>query len=188
MKYFVSLVIVAVFTIISVGTLPQNVGEPIMHFSGNTSGANPQSSLIEVGNTGILYGVTRNGGNTSDDLGVIYRIDTTLNNTFTAVHQFTDITGCHPISSLVFANDLSLFGSTIRCSQFGYGNIFRYNLSNHIFNVIYEFADIANPNSLFLDNDSGLLYGTAGVGSSTFYGSVFTIDVRHEIPSTTFKQ
>ncbi|CAF2080090.1 unnamed protein product [Rotaria magnacalcarata] len=188
MKYFVSLVIVAVFTIISVGTSPQNVGEPIMHFSGNTNGANPQSSLIEVGNTGILYGVTRNGGNTSDDLGVIYRIDTTLNNTFTVVHQFTDITGCHPISSLVFANDLSLFGSTIRCSQFGYGNIFRYNLSNHIFNVIYEFADIANPNSLFLDNDSGLLYGTAGVGSSTFYGSVFTIDVRHEIPSTTFKQ
>ena len=188
MKHSLWCIIITVLTIVPAVKSLQNSGESIFHFSGNINGSNPQSSLTEVDDTGILYGVTRNGGSPSDDLGVIYRIDTTLNNMYTVVHQFTNITGCHPVSPVVFAYDAFLFGSTIRCSQFGYGNLFRFNLNEHAFDVIYEFKDIANPNSLFLDKISGLLYGTTGVGSSTFYGSVFTIDVTHETPSTTFKQ
>ena len=188
MKCVFSRFIITIFIILPVATSLKNVGEAIIHFSGKNNGANPQNSLIEVNNTGVLYGVTRYGGNSSDDLGVIYRIDTTLNNTFTVVYQFTNTTGCHPTSSLVFDTNNFLFGSTMRCSQFGYGNLFRFSLSDHKFNIIYEFKDIANPETLLLDNHSGLLYGVAGVGSSTFYGSAFTIDIRHETPSTTFKQ
>ncbi|CAF0876626.1 unnamed protein product [Adineta steineri] len=181
-------IIISIFIILLVTTFVQNISEPVIHFSGKINGANPQSTLIELNNTGVLYGVTRNGGNSSDDLGVIYRIDTIQNNTFTVIHHFTNNTGCHPVSPLVFDNDVFLFGSTIRCGQFGYGNLFRFNLSDHTFNIIYEFHDIANPENLFLDTNSGLLYGVTGVGSSTFYGSVFTIDIRHKTPSTTFKQ
>jgi uncharacterized repeat protein (TIGR03803 family) len=188
MTFVLSLVIIAVSTILVVDTSLQNAGESLIHFSGNPNGANPQSSLVEVANTGVLYGVTRYGGNSSDDLGVIYRINTTSNNTFTVVHQFTNSTGCHPVSSLLFAYDIFLFGTTMRCGQFGYGNIFRFNLSDNTFSVIYEFPDVANPNGLVLDDSSGLLYGTASVGSSTFYGSAFSIDGKHERPSTTFKQ
>ena len=181
-------IILILFTILPITRSLQIVGEPIYHFSGKTDGANPQSSLTDVNNTGVLYGVTRYGSNSSDDFGIIYRIDTTRNNTFTIVHRFTDSTGCQPVSSLVFDGGIFLYGSTIRCSQFHYGNIFRFSLTDHTLEIIYEFSDIANPNNLLLDKRNGLLYGTTSVGSSTFYGSVFTIDVKDKTPSTTFKQ
>lgn len=188
MKRFYSCILLTLFTIIPLTISLKNVGETVHHFSGEIDGANPESSLIEVNNTGILYGVARHGGNSSDDLGVIYRINTTSNDTFTVVYQFTAITGCQPVSPLIFDGGVFLFGSTIRCSQFGYGNVFRFNLSDYKFEIIYGFRDLSNPGSLFLDKKTGLLYGTAGAGSTTYYGSAFTINVTHETPSATFKQ
>ena len=188
MMYHITRIIVAIIPFFLIPVTSQNVGEPIVHFSGPNNGANPQSTLTEVNYTGVLYGVTRYGGNSSDDLGVIYRINTTSNNTFAVIYQFTRDTGCQPISSLVFDGGHLLFGSTIRCSQYGYGNLFRFDLTNHKFEIIYEFQDTANPDRLFLDKSTQLLYGTAGVGSATFAGSVFTIDIQHPTPSSTFKQ
>lgn len=187
MKYFV---LVTIFSIISVVKSVYRTiqGEAIFHFPGKINGSDPESSLVKINKTGILYGVTRHGGNSSDDLGVIYRIDTKLNNTFTVVYQFTNATGCQPVSPLVFDGDMFLFGSTIRCSQFNNGNLFRFRISDYYFEVIYEFSSVSNPNSLFLNKVNGLLYGTAGVGSSTYDGSIFTIDIKHEQPSITFKQ
>lgn len=191
MKYFFSFTVSILVTIVFiVKSVYSTNGEAVVHFSGHINGSNPQSSLVEINKTGILYGVTRYGGNSSngDGLGVIYRIDTRLNDTFTVVYQFTDATGCQPISSLVFDGDMYLFGSTIRCGQFGNGNLFRFRVSDHRFEVIYEFPHVSNPNSLLINKDNGLLYGTASVGSSSFYGSVFTIDIKHEKPAITFKE
>ena len=181
-------IISTLFTLVILTNALAIIGEPVYHFSGNNDGANPQSTLTQVNNTGLLFGVTRYGDNSSDNTGVIYRIDTRQNNTFTVVYQFTTSTGCQPISPLVHDGTIFLFGSTIRCSQFGYGNLFRFNLMNYTLEIIYEFPDIANPIKLLLDTSSGLLYGVASVGSSTFYGSVFTIDIKQTKPSTTFKQ
>jgi hypothetical protein len=97
-----------------------------------------------------------------------------LNNNFTVVHLFNNTTGCQPTSPLIYDGGVFLYGSTIRCSQFGYGNLVRFNLMNYTLEIIYEFSDVTNPNKLLLDKNSELLYGVTGVGSSTYYGSVFT--------------
>jgi hypothetical protein len=91
MMPFFSHIILILLTILPAIKSLQIVGEPIFHFSGKINGANPQSTLTEVNNTGILYGVTRYGGMFSGDFGVIYCIDTTLNNNFTVEIYFVSI-------------------------------------------------------------------------------------------------
>ena len=181
-------IIPTLFIVLIVTDALITVGEPVYHFSGKFDGANPQTSLTQVNNTGLVFGVTRYGGNSSDNAGVIYSINTAQNNTFRIVYQFNNNTGCQPISPLVHDGTIFLFGSTIRCSQFGNGNLFRFNLIDNTLDILYDFPNTANPNKLLLDKSSGLLYGIASVGSSTFYGSVFTIDIKQEKPSATFKQ
>jgi hypothetical protein len=56
MMPFFSHIILILLTILPAIKSLQIVGEPIFHFSGKINGANPQSTLTEVNNTGLqLY-------------------------------------------------------------------------------------------------------------------------------------
>jgi len=152
----------------------------------NSDGANPFGALILVGNT--LYGTAAAGGTNST--GTIFAINTDGSG-FTTLHQFgglagtlqTNSDGAKPQSGLMLYGN-ALYGTAVNGGQFGNGTLYRLNLDGSGFSALYHFTDTNNAAGTNADGahplggliqSGSVLYGTANVGGTAGYGTVFSL-------------
>ena len=147
-------------------------------------GANPNPSLVTMGNDGFLYGTTWEGGNSGCDnmlrhgCGTIFKFNPTTG-ALTTLFKFYHGIGTNPNASLTtIGNDGFLYGTTREggisgCDtkySHGCGTIFKINPTTGELSTFYAFSkgDGAYPNSTLttLGND-GFLYGTTWEGGNS---------------------
>jgi len=143
-----------------------------------TDGAMPYGSLTFSGDGTKLYGMTSEGGASSN--GVVFSIDLRNNNQYTTLHSFTGSDGSYPIGSLTLAGDhTTLYGMTSDGGTTSNGVIFSIvpGKSNQ-FTALYDFSGSpygALPNGSFILSDDKL-YGMTSKGGNG-YGEVFSFPV-----------
>ena len=160
-----------------------NPSDPLI----NADGAFPSGLMLGV--DGYLYGVTQNGG--ANGSGTVFRMtaagDLTILHTFEALDaNRQNLDGANPIGKLLEAPDGSIYGVTRFGGSgggAGGGTVFRI-APDLTFSVIYSFptVDSSSANSVGAGPVAGLtfgtdgnLYGTAEIGGSAGYGTVFQL-------------
>jgi uncharacterized repeat protein (TIGR03803 family) len=151
----------------------------------NTDGANPQGALIVSGN--IAYGTAFFGG--ANGRGAIFRINTDGSD-FANIYNFTMTTndgnndGASPSAGLIVAGN-TLYGTTTSGGTGRNGTVFAVDTSGMTFTTLYTFSAITNASSetnadgaspqanLLLSGN--MLYGTASVGGTAGYGTIFSL-------------
>jgi uncharacterized repeat protein (TIGR03803 family) len=134
----------------------------LINFNGTANGNNPiRTSLVSDGT--FLWGMTYQGG--TKDSGVVFKMDPTTINSYTVVHEFSNIGG-NPSESLIF-DGTDMYGMTQNGGVTGDGIVFKINTSTNVFSVVYNFINT---------NGSGptgsLIYdGTAFYGMTEYGGA-----------------
>jgi uncharacterized repeat protein (TIGR03803 family) len=154
--------------------------EAIHSFSGG-DGANPSAALIVSGTT--LYGTTYGG--------TVFAVKTDGSG-FTVLHEFappsysgTNNDGFFPWAGLVLSGD-TLFGTARNGGMSGNGTVFAVKRSGTTFTTLHSFS--ARTGSPPVNSDGAIpvapliasgntLYGTASVGGSSGYGTIFAVNV-----------
>lgn len=145
----------------------------LYRFAGGTDGAQPRTTLTEVG--GTFYGVTLNGGDStcgSSGCGTVFSVTPSGNEA--VVYRFMGSPdGAVPIGTLANVNG-TLYGTTIGggtgsfCGG-GCGTVFEVSRSGAE-SVLHSFqggsSDGAFPSNYGLIDVNGTLYGTTGSGGS----------------------
>ncbi|HEY1663086.1 MAG TPA: choice-of-anchor tandem repeat GloVer-containing protein [Verrucomicrobiae bacterium] len=158
----------------------------------NADGGDPLGTLALSGNT--LYGVTYDNGYYGN--GTIYKINTD-GSAFTVIHEFTATNGINSTNSdgaypeaglLLWSN--ALYGTAYLGGKFGNGTVFKLNTDGSGFTTLYSFsatnADISTDPTIFTNSDGArplgslivsgsTLYGTASVGGTNGFGTIFSI-------------
>jgi uncharacterized repeat protein (TIGR03803 family) len=139
----------------------------------NGDGARSEARLLLSSN--ILYGTTREGGNTGD--GTVFKINTDGTG-FTVLKKFSGSPdGSHSQASLTLSVN-TLYGTTVNGGSYAYGTVFKVNTDGSGFAVLHSFtysSDGAFPyGGLILSGNT--LYGTTKGGGSFGFGTVFKID------------
>jgi uncharacterized repeat protein (TIGR03803 family) len=157
--------------------LRAGTGRPrVLHsFGGNTAdGFNPVAGLVRdaVGN---LYGTTYYGG--TSGLGTVFKVD--ASGTETVLHNFSGAAtdGANPAAGLVRDEAGNLYGTTVFGGASDYGVIFDLSTSGKV-TVLHSFSGVSDggyPQAGLVRDATGILYGTAGIGSFEF-GVVFKLD------------
>jgi uncharacterized repeat protein (TIGR03803 family) len=147
--------------------------------STNTDGGYPVAGLVASGNT--LYGTSTDGGTSQS--GTVFSITTDETN-FITLHDFSGGSdGATPYSSLILSGN-KLYGTARDGGVAGYGTVFSLNTDGSGFVSLHGFSapssgtngDGANPvGGLILSNN--ILYGTATMGGTSGYGTVFAINL-----------
>jgi len=163
------------------GTLfSYNVGSntltTLYSFTGTGSdGKNPVAGVIYQ--SGILYGTAQGGSNNA---GILFSYNLT-SNTLATLHSFTGqpTGGANPFAE-VMHKDGVLYGTTNVGGGSDLGTLFKYNLSTNTFSILHSFtgtgAQGKNPETSVI-YQSGILYGTTGLGGSTNSGTLFSYDL-----------
>jgi len=140
----------------------------------------PAGRLIQ-GRDGLIYGVTRNGGDFGS--GTVFSFDAA--GTLTTLHHFAGDDGANPNAGLAQGTDGRLYGTTTNGGAFGQGTVFVINVTGGL-TTLHDFtlADGANPvNELFQASD-GAFYGAAPNGGPNDRGVVFRIRLETSPPPT----
>lgn len=152
----------------------------------NSDGAFPGCSLVLLGDT--LYGTAAEGGNFGS--GTVFVIKTNGAG-FSVLHHFTstnnllgtNIDGATPKAGLLLLGN-ELYGTASAGGRAGNGTVFRLKTDGSGFTTLYSFTstnNVAGTNSdgahplAALISSGGILYGTASVGGTNGYGTVFSI-------------
>jgi uncharacterized repeat protein (TIGR03803 family) len=143
----------------------------------NSDGANPYAGLILSGNT--LYGTAYGGG--SANKGTVFAVHTDGTG-FTILHSFAFYPsgGANPYAGLILSGN-TLYGTTYLGGS-GVngtnGTVFAVNTDGTGFTTLHSFtggSGGANPFAgLILSGNT--LYGTAKIGGSSGYGTVFAVN------------
>ncbi len=149
----------------------------LRHFTSSATGANPRAGLVQ-GTAGALYGTTPEGG--SSGVGTVFKLNADGSD-FTVLHNFDyPTTGANPEGGLVQGADGTLYGTTSRGGYFGYGTVFKLNAdgtgSTKLQNFDYHTTG-GNPSGGLVQGTDGALYGTASMGGSSAYGTVFRLSL-----------
>jgi uncharacterized repeat protein (TIGR03803 family) len=149
----------------------------------NSDGAYPLDGLLLSGNT--LYGTAQYGG--SAGWGTVFALNTDGTG-FTVLHTFTATTGsvggdginsdgANPIGGLILSGS-SLYGTAVQGGTAGYGTVFALNTDGTGFRTLHSFTDGSDGgypwDALILSGNT--LYGTAAVGGSSGWGTVFAVN------------
>jgi uncharacterized repeat protein (TIGR03803 family) len=134
------------------------------------TGGNPHGSLLEAQN-GKFYGMTLTGG--LHGKGTIFEWDASTN-TIVVLHNFADVSGSSPYSSLVQASNGKLYGVTFAGGLNNQGVLFEYTISTSIYTKLYDFANGTGtkPKGSLFQASNGKLYGLTYEGG-TYNGFVF---------------
>lgn len=185
---YVCFALIAVFTLLSIPHASAQVFTTLYNFTNNGDGANPYGvpyGLVVSGKT--FYGTATFGG--SNDSGAVFAINsdgTGFTNlySFTAVDPMsgTNTDGSEP-NGLVLSGG-TLYGTTYTGGTGGNGTVFALNISGSGFTNLHNFATVdtntgdnvdgANPFAAVIVSGNAL-YGTAGNGGSSGYGTVFSL-------------
>lgn len=138
--------------------------------SGST-GANPIAQLVQ-GTDGNLYGTTYGGGTLGG--GVVFQIS--LTGQFRVLHNFDPAReGYGSVGALVQARDGNFYGG-LSVTPDNTRGIYRISPAGKL-RILHATADNGGSNieaGLTLGSD-GLLYGVAGVGGTSFNGTIFRL-------------
>lgn len=156
----------------------------ILHSFDGSDGENPEGQLV-IGNDGMLYGTTLQGG--SSNRGVIYRITTsgTLETlySFPGLRAFTDglatnDTGANPRAGLLLAADGNFYGTAYQGGDTGYGTFFRMAPDGTV-TVVHHFTGPSFgggfPLAGVVQDSLGNFYGTSSRGGYLDRGSAWRI-------------
>ena len=146
----------------SAGTL-----NPLYTFPGVTEGKHPNTTMVYT--SGLLYGVTNQGGNYG--MGAIYSVDPTTNTT-TTLYSFQ---GGRPSSSLVVDNGV-LLGAVNNGTNNG-GSLFQFDLIHGTETVIYTASPSSSGTITSVAIVNGILYGTTSGNGGTNVGTIFAYDI-----------
>ena len=146
-------------------------------FAGGPDGSGPTSAVV-AGKQGLV-GVTQRGG--TDNLGVVYRLETTTG-AEAVLHQFRGgQDGAFPFGKLVVQHGayygVTLQGGGAGCDNQGCGTVFRFDPHAQTVRVVARFngvIDGTGPVGLF--SAGSILYGTTTAGGKFGYGTVFKLD------------
>ncbi|HRG57687.1 MAG TPA: T9SS type A sorting domain-containing protein [Bacteroidia bacterium] len=126
-----------------------------------------------------FYGMRTRGG--ANDLGTIFKTDNSGNN-FQKTHDFSaGYIGKRPIGELTEYAPGEFYGTTTKGGDYDKGTIFKYDLNNGTYNVIYHFgnnsAEGETPRTKLLKANNGKMYGIAVEGGANNDGVLFEIDI-----------
>ena len=158
---------------------PKGDETTLYSFAGGSDGDKPEAGVV-IDKNGNLYGTTNLGG--PSDQGTAFRLAT--DGTETVLHAFTGGSdGGYPQANLLLDSAGDLYGTTVSggrgCSD-GCGTIFKI-APDGTFTTLYTFA--GGDDGWFImagliADRKGNLYGTAQVGGSHGFGTVFRLSQR----------
>lgn len=149
-------------------------------FTNENDGDVPECGLI-MDQSGNLYGATTNAGIGGG--GTVFEIMPSDNSwTYIVLQGFVGGVEDGPEAKLVMDADGSLYGTTVRDGEYGYGSVFKLTpvLGTWVHTSLHDFTggdDGAYPYGNLVFDKSGNLYGTAA------YGGTYGLGVVFEIPS-----
>lgn len=112
----------------------------LLYQFGEADGHHPQAGVIKDPSTGVLFGVTHDGG--ANNYGTIYSL-TPDNNHWTekVLHDFDGSDGVYPVAELRRDSVTNLlYGTAAAGGPAGCGTVFQFDPSTSDFSVIYAFA------------------------------------------------
>jgi uncharacterized repeat protein (TIGR03803 family) len=146
--------------------------------STNSDGCCPETALVLSGNT--LYGTAEQGGTSGN--GTVFAVNTDGTG-LTTLYNFTGGSdGGHPLADLLLSGN-TLYGTANTGAGSGKGTVFAVNTDGSDFTVLHSFtaqtsgtnSDGAEPSgALVLSGNT--MYGTANVGGSSGWGTVFAVN------------
>jgi uncharacterized repeat protein (TIGR03803 family) len=148
--------------------------EMVLHsFGSGTDGANPEGELI-LDTAGNLYGTTFAGGPAG--AGTVFKLSP--KGAETILYSFQGgADGANPIAGLAMDKSGNLYGTTSAGGASGSGTVFEVNSTGkHV--VLYSFGganDGTVPVAGVTLDPKGNLYGTASLGGTAGYGTVFEL-------------
>jgi uncharacterized repeat protein (TIGR03803 family) len=154
--------------------------ELLLHTFSSIDGAGPRGG-VAIGEGGVLYGTTENGGSTQVDgtggLGTVYALTPPAFPgapwTEAVLYSFTDDTGSFPYAGLAIGRAGVLYGTTYSGGAAGLGAVFSVTppaspdgaWTGALLYSLTESAG-AHPYAALAIGSSGVLYGTANSGGS----------------------
>lgn len=156
----------------------------VRRFTGeNGDGAMPTCGLT-LGSDGMLYGVTRFGGDLSNSYfqfgqGVVFRLNTDGSG-YTILHIFKGGAndGALPTAPLIQGSDGLLYGTTEMGGPGGNGTIFRLQRDGSGFQLlkVFNYTDGSQPWAALTEGSDKVLYGTTAIDGVSYGGTVFRIN------------
>jgi uncharacterized repeat protein (TIGR03803 family) len=158
---------------------PRGTFKVLYAFTGGIDGLNPIGNLI-ADRAGNLYSTTRLGGGTGcfdGGCGTVFKL--APDGTKTVLHAFTGGSdGGEPYAGVTRDRNGNLYGTTVTGGTAnGYGTAFRI-AADGTFSVLHTFtgpSDGEYPEAGLIIGNNGRLYGTAYVGGSDSWGTVFLL-------------
>lgn len=154
--------------------------ETVLHcFAGQpTDGGYPDASLV-LDAAGNIYGTTDSGG--TNNVGTVFKLgragkETVLHSFIGGVSGQTD--GATPQGGLVRDSAGNLYGTTVAGGTQNEGTVFKVDAAGNE-TVLYTFngtADGGYPMGNLLRDSAGNLYGTASLGGTLGFGTLFKVD------------
>jgi uncharacterized repeat protein (TIGR03803 family) len=154
----------------------------LYNFQGGTDGCDPQTQMRPGSKAGTLFGATTAGG--AYNGGTLFILTEKAGIwTESVLYTFTGGSdGAFPVDITEPADDpaSSIFGVAQDGGSDGWGVVFQLSKPRHkwLYKVIYTFtggSDGSYPVGLRLDQQTGLLYGTAASGGAANQGVVFRL-------------
>ena len=144
-------------------------------------GVRPAGRLLQ-GHDGLIYGVTRNGGDFG--LGTVFSFDGA--GTLTTLHHFAGDDGANPNAGLTQGADGRLYGTATNGGAFGQGTVYVINVTGGL-TTLHDFtlADGANPVNELIQASDGAFYGAAPNGGPNDRGVVFRVRLETSPPPPT---
>jgi uncharacterized repeat protein (TIGR03803 family) len=139
-------------------------------------GTAPTGDLLEYADA--LYGLAKAGGTYGAGAVFMMSKDGTAYN---ILHAFltNHVDGKTPSARLIVASDGMLYGITTGggTNSVGFGTAFKLAPNGASYQILHHFgtgaSDGKSPSGSIVEGDDGYLYGTAQLGGSNFFGTVF---------------
>ncbi|MGA8735804.1 MAG: choice-of-anchor tandem repeat GloVer-containing protein [Terriglobales bacterium] len=143
-------------------------------FTGGSKDGCPYGTLVTDAN-GSLYGTTSGCG--SSGSGTVFKL--TKDGTETVLHNFVGggSDGLSPVAGVVRDKNGNLYGTTEIGGTLDNGTVYKLSASGKL-TLLHSFnggSDGANPMGGLIRDAKGHLYGTANLGGSYGYGTVFEV-------------
>jgi uncharacterized repeat protein (TIGR03803 family) len=155
---------------------PSGNGYTVLNtFTQSNQGNTPEGGLVQASDSNF-YGATSLGG--ANNLGTLYQVIPATGKLNTLFAFASGDPGSNPVGALIQGIDGYLYGTTEYGGEFGYGTVFRTDISTSATGTLAEIdggtAGI-NPESDLIQARDGNFYGTTSSGGAENLGTFFRV-------------